>query len=317
MAGAGFKTALKRAAWALMATVLAALAVIPAAGAGSGDELKKAPCDKRVEYITAWAKTSDPSAWTMLGEMYESGECLPVDKTKAVEYFDRAAEEGHSFAYPLLGYMYVNGLGVERDADEARYWFKKYVLFNIVVDQKKRREWAIHALGGRKVPPLLDEELQWVEDVLAADPREQVKIAIKLRDGDGLPLDREAASTLLKKAGSKENPAAYYELGRGLLARDYKLGRSFRHQEVRWALSKLSQAARVRHAPAEKMLGLIYADPEGYRHLPEWGYVLLLRAKEDGAEGVDAALARLEATLSERDKEYRRKQAGEKGLHIP
>jgi hypothetical protein len=236
--------------------------------------------------------------------MYESGECLPMDKTKAAEYLDRAAEAGHEPAYPFLGYMYANGLGVERDPDEARYWFKKYVLTVMWKSKEGRLEGISSILHDRKIPASLEEELRWIETVLAAGPREQVKIAIRLRDGDGLPLDREAAYALLRKAIAEGIPEAKYELGRGFLARDYVYGRSFRHQEVRLALSYLSQAARVRYAPAEKALGLIYADPDGHEYLPFWGYVLLLRAKQDGAEGVDAALIRLETVLPDKDRKY-------------
>lgn len=311
------KTSLKRAAWTLVMAATGLAAASPAIGFHSKIGGSFPPCEKLVENLTLAASTPNPNAWSLLGEMYESGECLPMDKTKAAEYLDRAAEAGHEPAYPFLGYMYANGLGVERDPDEARYWFKKYVLSVMWKSKEGRLEGITTILHDRKSPPLLEEELRWIESVLAAAPREQVNIAIRLRDGDGLPLDRKAAYALLRKAIAEGIPEAKYELGRGFLARDYVYGRSFRHQEVRVAISYLEQAARARYAPAEKALGLFYAQPGVKNFNPEWSYFYLLRAKEDDAEGIDNVLARIESMLSDKERKRGRKIAKDRDRTFP
>jgi TPR repeat protein len=44
---------------------------------------------------------------------------------EAVKYYRMAAEQGHATAQKCLGVCYKNGTGVEHDAAQAVYWYRK------------------------------------------------------------------------------------------------------------------------------------------------------------------------------------------------
>ena len=53
--------------------------------------------------------------------MYYNG--LGIDE--AFEWYMKAAKQGHADSQFSLGYMYYYGTGVDKDRQEAIYWFKK------------------------------------------------------------------------------------------------------------------------------------------------------------------------------------------------
>ena len=65
------------------------------------------------------------SAMNNLGYMYDSGEGVEQDGTKAIEWYTKAADLGSLDAMYNLGYMYYIGWGVEQDGTKAVEWFTK------------------------------------------------------------------------------------------------------------------------------------------------------------------------------------------------
>ncbi|MEE8394217.1 MAG: hypothetical protein V3R66_07720, partial [Rhodospirillales bacterium] len=121
--------------------------------AGKGGPVNRAPtCAEKEEYMKNMDVTSDPSYKTAVADWYISGECFDPDYAKAAKNYLFAAEQGDKWAFPLLGYFYANGLGVVRDKEEARYWFKRFALNTIYMDldQNKRLEHAQEVLGKRE-----------------------------------------------------------------------------------------------------------------------------------------------------------------------
>ena len=71
-------------------------------------------------------KASDaPESQHKVGEMYDRGEGVPLDRTQAAEWYRKAAVKGFAPAQYRLGMLYLNGDGVERDDRQARSWFQK------------------------------------------------------------------------------------------------------------------------------------------------------------------------------------------------
>ena len=56
--------------------------------------------------------------------MYEFGEGVGEDFTKAFQWYRKAAEQGHAEAQYSLGFMFEFGEGVAKDLNQARYWYK-------------------------------------------------------------------------------------------------------------------------------------------------------------------------------------------------
>jgi hypothetical protein len=71
------------------------------------------------------AEEGDPMAQYELGIMYQNGEGVPQNYSKAVKWFRKAAEQGDSSAQYRLGLKYNVGHGVPQDYSEAVKWFRK------------------------------------------------------------------------------------------------------------------------------------------------------------------------------------------------
>jgi TPR repeat protein len=89
-----------------------------------------------------------------LGWLYENGQGVTQDYTKAREWYQKAAEAGNTDAMINLGVMYGTGRGVTRDYGKARQWYQKAIeagstdamnnlglLYATARDYRKALEW--------------------------------------------------------------------------------------------------------------------------------------------------------------------------------
>ena len=82
--------------------------------------------DRFISSILAPASaTTDAVTQFNLGERYDKGEGVDVDKVKAVECYKKAADQGHAVAQFNLAVMYDKGEGVEEDKAKAFEWYQK------------------------------------------------------------------------------------------------------------------------------------------------------------------------------------------------
>ena len=65
------------------------------------------------------ARSGDPEAQTIVGELFERGVGATPDPGAAAAWYQRAAEAGYARAQVNLGHLYENGLGVAKDARRA------------------------------------------------------------------------------------------------------------------------------------------------------------------------------------------------------
>jgi len=61
---------------------------------------------------------------SVVGQRYFYGESGKRNYRKAFPYLLKAALEGDVHPQNLVGYCYDQGLGVERDVQQAVFWFK-------------------------------------------------------------------------------------------------------------------------------------------------------------------------------------------------
>jgi len=78
-----------------------------------------------LDKLAPLADTGDCEALCDLGSMYEYGEGVEKNHTKAVDYYMQAAEKGFAGAQCNLGYMYNNGRGVKLDREKAVEYYKR------------------------------------------------------------------------------------------------------------------------------------------------------------------------------------------------
>jgi len=68
------------------------------------------------------ADAGDPEAQLNIGFLYDAGQGVPADPSRAVSWYRKSAEHGHAAAQYNLGMMYAAGRGVTQDHVQARYW---------------------------------------------------------------------------------------------------------------------------------------------------------------------------------------------------
>ena len=85
------------------------------------------PKIENTEYIffLRRAESGDVSAQSALGRMFENGQGVSQDYTKACEWFRKAAEQNDTYAQYSLGRLYELGQGVEQDYTTACEWYRR------------------------------------------------------------------------------------------------------------------------------------------------------------------------------------------------
>jgi TPR repeat protein len=78
-----------------------------------------------IEWLQNSAARGGVHAQFYLGSLYEKGQIVVKDKTKAFQLYEKAAKQGHGYAQFKLGYMYHKGKGVEKNESTAVAWFQK------------------------------------------------------------------------------------------------------------------------------------------------------------------------------------------------
>ena len=71
-------------------------------------------------------RTTTHSGWYYNQSLeYLTGDHVEIDKQKAFELNSQAAQEGFHDAVLAMGWFYLNGVGVEKNLQEAREWYRK------------------------------------------------------------------------------------------------------------------------------------------------------------------------------------------------
>jgi hypothetical protein len=141
-----------------------------------------------------------------LGFVYANGRGVEKDEQQAVYWYSKAADQGSANGQVNLGYLYRNGLGVLKDEQQAVHWYRK------AADQGYAN--GQFALGnmyrsGRGV--LKDDQLaqHWYRK--AADQGHalgQVNLGFMYADGHGVPKDIQLAYFWWLLASAQGNEAA-------------------------------------------------------------------------------------------------------------
>lgn len=69
------------------------------------------------------AQQGDPQAQVFVGYLYETGQTVTQNYTKAAQWYQKAAEQGNTIAQSQLGNMYLLGKGVPQNYILAYMWF--------------------------------------------------------------------------------------------------------------------------------------------------------------------------------------------------
>jgi TPR repeat protein len=195
---------------------------------------------------------TDPTAMTLLGELYASGLGVPQDDQRAAEWYRLAAARGDSNAMFALAIFAIKGRAGPRDRQATTQWLAAaaklghpiaaYDLALLYIegqmfpqDLNRAAELlrmaaqsgsadAQYALGtfyktGRGVPQDTHQAVQlWGQAARADNIDAQVEYAIALYNGDGIEPNQVAATALFRKAAMHGSAIAQDRLARILVS---------------------------------------------------------------------------------------------------
>ena len=167
---------------------------------------------KAAEWYQKAATQGHGKAQNNLGSLYEEGKGVTKDEAKAVEWFQKAAEQGIDGAQFNLGSMYINGRGVPKDQIKAAEWFQKAAAQGIAEAQYYLGEMYANGEGVAKDALIA---VGWFRKAAEqGNPNAQFKLAHAYADGEGVPKDESETFKWYKRAAEQGHARAQNNLGR-------------------------------------------------------------------------------------------------------
>ena len=80
---------------------------------------------REITQLKKLAEQGDAGAQYRLGLLYETGDALSQDDSKAFEWYEKSAKQGLASAQSKLGNMYRYGKGVDVNHAKATHWYFK------------------------------------------------------------------------------------------------------------------------------------------------------------------------------------------------
>lgn len=191
---------------------------------------------------------NDAPTMTLIGQIYDEGLAVPINRAEAARWFQLAANLGDPQGEFSLGRAYLQGEGVEKDLAKAKLLFEKAAdggvagaAYNLGVmaiqdkDFNAAAGWFSRAAGGGNTDAdyALAELYRHGQGVAqndakamdlmrkAADERNvdaQVEYAIALFNGEGTPKNEALAAKYFLAAAAEGNPVAQNRVARMLAA---------------------------------------------------------------------------------------------------
>jgi uncharacterized protein len=239
-----------------------------------------------------------------LGQAYDQGRCVRQDYTRAYEIYSRAVERGSSAIGLRLGYFYIHGLGVERNEEKARYWFRSHALASFF--QQGRISEFLLTLGffGDPIPEMMHQEIKRAREEANGPPEVLMRNYRDLLTGNGVFPAKERAISWLYMAVKIGHPEAYYDLAKRHLS-----GNGVFKSENSYAIY-LKGAAERNHAIAQKELGVHYLQSSRETVRIYDALVWLLRARKNGL-GVAAEVQAAEQLLDRKHRRWAHEKAAD------
>jgi len=190
-----------------------------------------------------------------LGWLYESGNGVSKDATKAASLFNEAANSGNAEGIYRMGVAYHEGLGVQKDPVAACTWFLRAAASNHP-DAEEQAGFCYY--NGTGVAEDHQAAFQWFAKAGQAGLVDaQVFAADMLERGDGWNQDSASAVLWYQAAAAQGNAYAMTQLGAHL-----RLGKGISWSEAQ-AMQWFAKAAEAGYVPAETSLAVGYENGLG------------------------------------------------------
>jgi hypothetical protein len=153
--------------------------------------------------------TGAPRALQRKGALYETGNCVPLDYTKAAHFYRRAALHNFDAALYYLANFHLQGRGVARDVKAAELLFKRALLRLVGVPAGKRLAYVRSVMAYRGLPLEVVDFLAWLGKLERGGSKAKLAVGRRLLAGDrGLVADRLGAFLWLGRAANEGSAEA-------------------------------------------------------------------------------------------------------------
>lgn len=170
---------------------------------------------KAVEWYRKAAEQGHAEAQCYLGISYKNGQGVSQSDSKAVEWYHKAAEQGHAGAQCNLGVMYENGLGVVQNFSTAVELYQKAAAQGIVHAQCNMGYMYENGLG---VAQSDSTAVEWYRKAAEKGlPRAQNNLGCMYQDGQGVAQSDSTAVEWYRKADKGGDAMATINLGQAYM----------------------------------------------------------------------------------------------------
>ena len=203
-------------------------------------------CDNYPEIVKQLKRLYSRHRFSIMGVVEEFGLCGPANRRQAHWIYWEAVQENADIGYLGLGRHFTRGDEYDRDEEEARYWFRKWILHNRTLTSKDRALTIAKIQSwGFESGPMLEEAIDWFLAIPDLPADQQYDIAVRLINGDGLPQNRRYALSLLMDLANGGHRDAQFRLAKEYLNRTFRNHVTMHDSSMHFANSQLSKGIKL------------------------------------------------------------------------
>ena len=228
------------------------------------------------------------------GKKYQQSQDYP----RAIACYQEGAAKGNGEAYLLLGYMYLEGVGVSKDITKA-----KELLLQAEAKNVARAVYSLGAMQEKGVgqKPDFPAAVEYYRKAANLGLREAQAALGRLYFSGKVAPNPEEGERFLTLAANAGDLAAQFNLG--LLYYNGFKEKTHLGQALIW----LERAALHGDRTAPQAVGAMYADGRGVKGDAKRAYTWFLISERVGNPDAKSALAQLQGSLSDAEREDARK----------
>ena len=201
---------------------------------------------KAIEWFRKGIDAGDTDSKVKIGRAYLYGWGVEKDQQKGFKIIEEASACGSSYADSEIGHCYLNGIGTKQNYGKALVFLKSASQ----IDISAKVDLGLMYLRGQGTPKDSKKGVQLIEEAgKTGDSYAQNMLAHLYKDGEGLPLNTSKATNLFQKSAKKGNPDSMYELGL-----TYYLGNGDTPKDRDLSIKYLKQAEQLGNEAAKAFL---------------------------------------------------------------
>jgi len=238
----------------------------------------------RLGYLAAEQKI--PSAFVLLGMLYQYGRAVQQDYAEAMRLYREAASLGSTDACNRIGYLYQLGLGCEQSYEETISWYKRSADAGDSVGANNLANLYLNGTGVKKDIQKAVRYYEMAADLGLAAAQASLGSLYAFGDEPGLERQPDKAEKLLLAAAEQGDAMSQFGLGMLYLEDGEK-------QDRNKAVGYLEKAAETGYAEAQFVLSQEYLNKDNSFYDREKGIKWLCSAADKGLDEAREALKRL------------------------